>query len=411
MTEQAAIDDGAALKTGGSTRPAVVAVLALFALALAASHAPAWVARLLLVDAPLRLVALALSLGLMLLLPIVLARWKPIAAAFDVRWLPTRAVDYLWALALLITCAAIVAGYGLVAQQLGWPRYAHLATKIELIPLGVIVIGALTAILATPIVEEFFWRGFALAQFTKVMPAYAAIVLQAVLWSAMHGYPAGQSVLVFIFGVILGWWRFRKRALVPLIVAHLLWNAAVAGPVAFRHYREQQMLGEMARDPLTATLLTDMFEANRRARHSPQGIEIDRLARRRAADAVPKLIRFLADADQDVQTYAHLVITLRYGDTACRYLDQALDSDDDALVTGVIGVVAAAGCRDSASRVLQIVMDSPNTRVQTAGLLALFELGDVDSLRELADGHPLERIRTAARNNAAILAGTTEDAP
>ena len=412
MAEPTAVDERATHETDGSKRPAAVAVLALFALALVASHAPIWGARLLFVDVlSLGLVAGALSLGLMLLLPILLARWKPAAAAFDVRWLPTRAVDYCWALALLVVCAAVVAGYGLAAQQLGWPRYAHLATKIELIPLGVIVIGALTAILATPIVEELFWRGFALAQFTRVMPAYAAIVLQAVLWSAVHGYPAGQSVLVFIFGVILGWWRFRKRALVPLIVAHLLWNAAVVGPVAFRHYREQQMLGEMARDPLTATFVTDMIESNRRARRSPQGVEIDRLARRSAANAVPKLIRFVTDADQDVQIYAHLVITLRYADTACRYLDQALDSDDDVLVTEVIGVIAAAGCRDSATRVRQIVMESPNTRVQTAGLLTLGDLGDVESLRELASAHPSERIRDAARRTAARLTGTTEDAP
>ena len=126
---------------------------------------------------------------------------------------------------------------------------------------------------------------------------------------------------------------------------------------------------------------------------------------------MPKLIRFLTDADQDVQIYAHLVITLRYADTACRYLDQALDSDDDVLVTEVIGVIAAAGCRDSATRVRQIVMESPNTRVQTAGLLTLGDLGDVESLRELASAHPSERIRDAARRTAARLTGTTEDAP
>lgn len=413
MTEQTATDEGAALKTGGSKRPAAFAVLGLFALAFAASHAPVWGARLLVSDAlwP-RLVAWELSFGLMLLLPILIARWKPLTAAFNVRWLPAPAIDYWWALALLVLFAAIVAACSHLAHHWGWPRYVRSGSMaIELIPLAVVVLSALTMILVGPIVEEFFWRGYALAQFTKIMPAYAAIVIQAGLWSVVHEYPIGQSVTVFIQGVILGWWRVRRRSLLPLIVAHILLNAVAVGPGVVRGYRFQQTLAGWLRDPSMTRMATDMIETNRRGRRSPQGAEIDRLTRRSAANAVPKLIRFLGDADQDVRTYARVAISVQYAERACRYLDQALDSDDAEFVAEVISVVGKAGCRDLASRVRQIVMDSSNSEVQTAGILALFDLGDVETLRELASTHPIERIRDSARKNAAFLAIMKEDAP
>ena len=81
-------------------------------------------------------------------------------------------------------------------------------------------------IVMAPIAEEVFWRGYALDQFKKIFNVYTALLLSALLYSLAHVPAYGiYSVQMVASGLILGFWRIRYRALLPLIIAHALKNA------------------------------------------------------------------------------------------------------------------------------------------------------------------------------------------
>ena len=84
---------------------------------------------------------------------------------------------------------------------------------------------AAVVILVAPFVEELLYRGLGyglLAPFTGPWPA---IVLTGLAFGLAHGLVLGLPVLT-IFGITLGWLRWKTGSVYPGMVVHGLFNAA-----------------------------------------------------------------------------------------------------------------------------------------------------------------------------------------
>ena len=89
---------------------------------------------------------------------------------------------------------------------------------------------AIVAVIVAPIVEELFFRGLLLRALEGVMPDWAALLVQGVLFGLAHiSFGAGLvNVLVVLpigfAGLALGWLAQRYRRLGPGILGHAWFN-------------------------------------------------------------------------------------------------------------------------------------------------------------------------------------------
>lgn len=93
----------------------------------------------------------------------------------------------------------------------------RLSTETGLIPALAVVVGA-------PLAEELMFRGVIQSRLERAMPAWIAIVLQAVLFGFIHGTPV-QIGYAFVMGLIFGCIRHRAGSILPTIAAHAAFNA------------------------------------------------------------------------------------------------------------------------------------------------------------------------------------------
>jgi membrane protease YdiL (CAAX protease family) len=82
--------------------------------------------------------------------------------------------------------------------------------------------------------EEFLYRGFAMAVFTRVgFQAWLVVVISSVLFGLAHSYQGrGGMIMTLIVGLVLGASRIAFDSLVPAIIWHSAVDvvAGVAGP-------------------------------------------------------------------------------------------------------------------------------------------------------------------------------------
>jgi CAAX protease family protein len=82
--------------------------------------------------------------------------------------------------------------------------------------------------------EEFLYRGFALAAFTRAgLPTWTVVLLSAILFGLAHLYQGRSGLLgTMILGLLFGIARIAYDSLVPVIVWHIAVDvvAGVAGP-------------------------------------------------------------------------------------------------------------------------------------------------------------------------------------
>jgi membrane protease YdiL (CAAX protease family) len=76
-----------------------------------------------------------------------------------------------------------------------------------------------------PIVEELTYRGLGFAAVRQFFGAAAAIVVTALAFGLAHGLVVALPVLT-VFGLILGWLRFKTSSLYPPIILHAIFNGA-----------------------------------------------------------------------------------------------------------------------------------------------------------------------------------------
>jgi uncharacterized protein len=87
-----------------------------------------------------------------------------------------------------------------------------------------VIIFFLTAAVAAPLFEEFFFRGFLLPSLTKYIPVWAAIVVSALVFGIAH-LSLSEIIPLTILGMILGVVYARTRNLLASMLLHSLWNA------------------------------------------------------------------------------------------------------------------------------------------------------------------------------------------
>jgi len=76
-----------------------------------------------------------------------------------------------------------------------------------------------------PIVEELTYRGLGFAAVRQFFGAAAAVVVTALAFGLAHGLVVALPVLT-VFGLILGWLRFKTSSLYPPIILHAIFNGA-----------------------------------------------------------------------------------------------------------------------------------------------------------------------------------------
>lgn len=84
----------------------------------------------------------------------------------------------------------------------------------------------LALIVAGPLAEEIFFRGFLFEGIRHSrMGAAGAIIITSLLWSSMHGqYDLYGMVIVFMGGLILGYAKLKSHSIYPPIAMHVLQN-------------------------------------------------------------------------------------------------------------------------------------------------------------------------------------------
>ena len=109
--------------------------------------------------------------------------------------------------------------FGLTDITRFFPSYEDVAESLSSgsIAMQVIAVG-----IAAPIVEELLFRGILINRM-KWLPVWAAVVIQALLFSAVH-MNWFQSLYAFLAGILLGLVYIKFRSIAAVITGHIAFN-------------------------------------------------------------------------------------------------------------------------------------------------------------------------------------------
>jgi membrane protease YdiL (CAAX protease family) len=149
----------------------------------------------------------------------------------SVTWLRSGHID--GGSLLIIAAVVVLSALGLV----GWVLLAKHDVGIFLdmmpdLPFMLMVMGSLGFALSNAFVEELIFRGVLWQVLTGFFQRdLVALLLQALLFGLWHwkGFPGGPSgmVLVFVWGVILGWVRRRSGGMLGPFICHVCADLAI----------------------------------------------------------------------------------------------------------------------------------------------------------------------------------------
>jgi uncharacterized protein len=145
----------------------------------------------------------------------------------SVVWLKVGRLDppvLLATAGIVLLTSAVLVLFNMVAQP-------DLANLREQLPAGnVLLVGALFVVLNASM-EEAIFRGILLDALESQVPAWLALLAQAVVFGAAHyrGFPEGMVgvVLAAIYGLILGALRTWVKGLGAPVIAHICADATI----------------------------------------------------------------------------------------------------------------------------------------------------------------------------------------
>jgi len=105
--------------------------------------------------------------------------------------------------------------------------------------ISLFLVNIILAVLMTPIVEEIFWRGYVQGVLERTTSRPIAVFGQAFLFALVHMVGIAGRFNIFVIGLILGFWRCRKQTLVPLIVAHMVFNSIIYSRIISNYFEER----------------------------------------------------------------------------------------------------------------------------------------------------------------------------
>jgi len=91
---------------------------------------------------------------------------------------------------------------------------------------GFFILLGVTLVVMAPLGEEVIFRGFFYRGLSNGVGPFAAILVTAAVWAALHAqYEPFFMAQIFAFGIFLGWMRWRSGSLILVIILHALINA------------------------------------------------------------------------------------------------------------------------------------------------------------------------------------------
>ncbi|MBU4270516.1 MAG: CPBP family intramembrane metalloprotease [Planctomycetes bacterium] len=257
-----------------------------------------------------------------------------------------------------------------------------------------VFIHGITLVLLFPIAEEIFFRSYLLEQLRKIMHSGVALLIQSLLFALAHlprtqfyFHAGGYQVVIatFFYGLILGAWRIRFRSIIPLMLAHVLLN----GVVSISSLKTQYDFAQFSTD-----MPSDFFA---RTRTSPQCWKIYKLTKEPISKAIPAIIEFVGDQDEVVSVYAAGVLQNHYRNDAEPYLKEALASDNKKTVESALFLIGPWHWSNLQEEVRTVAWTHNDPHIQRRAALILLDLKDAVGLRKIAEEHPKENIRNAAK--------------
>ena len=142
----------------------------------------------------------------------------------NIVWWQRRRSEIRWTILLILGSVLGSAAPYWVMRVLGFVTESGVRLPDDQASVPFFLACAIDGALLTPIVEEIFWRGYVQRMFERVGGGFLAVVGQAILFAATHMRPLGGSADLFVFGLIAGTWRWKRRTLLPIIFAHMIGN-------------------------------------------------------------------------------------------------------------------------------------------------------------------------------------------
>ena len=152
-------------------------------------------------------------------------------------------------------------------------------------------------------------------------------------------------------------------------------------------------------EELLGPVLKDLPERMKKVQEGASGQQIDALCLRPPDEGLPGLIQFLGGGDEDVRLYAQSVLlnyAKFYRKKAVELFEKALGSPDGNIVGGVLQITGLNGFTELAPTIRRLVMGSSDLRLCFSGCFTLEEIEDVEGLTQIAEDHPLEKVRKCA---------------
>lgn len=222
------------IETGHRSKLLMLAVLLLSITAVAA---PVLIARTMLYDeygysknATLTHLVLPGVWSAIILLVIVLVVRTRVAGDLDFIWYRWSRSELLKTILLIIAATSVYYPIGFLIRKLGLPLNEGLYVWADQHGLAFFIMLTVFITVIIPIIEELFFRVYVFGTLRHVFGGLIAWLLQAVLFAVVHFRPVGGFVPVFSFGLIAGAWRWRRRTLVPVILAHMVINSFWCAP-------------------------------------------------------------------------------------------------------------------------------------------------------------------------------------
>jgi len=218
-------------------QPSRLLMLAVLVMSIAAVAAPILIARMMLFDeygfsknATLTHLVLPGVWSAIILLVIVLIVRIRVAGDLDFIWYRWSRSELLKTILLIITASLVYYPIGFLIRKLGLPMRESLYFWADQHGLAFFITLTVFITIIGPILEELFWRVYVFGTLRHLFGGLIALVSQAVIFGVIHFRPVGGFVPVFFLGLITGAWRWRRRTLLPVILAHIavnsLWCAA-----------------------------------------------------------------------------------------------------------------------------------------------------------------------------------------
>ena len=211
-------------------------LLILMSLSILVSHTPILLGRFKFIeggvsknDLMLILILPFLSLLLMIIAVIVISRFMSGSTTFTITWLGENRRSYFFgiiALPITVLTANLILQY--VLKRLCIPTGVSMTFSATTPGIALLAAQIFRHSLATPIVEEVFWRGAIQDCLQRMFNKHISLFTQAILFALVHLRGLGDTMQIFSFGLILGIWRCHKKTIVPLIVSHMVINSLVS---------------------------------------------------------------------------------------------------------------------------------------------------------------------------------------